>query len=95
VKRTESLHLQEVTADTVSELLGLPGMRVIRYAIEEENQERFLHVFCEHAQEVAVCPRCLTPSNDLHEVKERSARHLDIWGMKTWCPFPSGALGVR
>ncbi len=88
VRRTDSLHMQEVTKETLSELLGLPGMRVIRYAIEEENQERFLHVFCEHAQEVAVCPRCLTATDELHEIKERCVRHLDIWGMKTLVHFP-------
>jgi transposase len=95
VKRTESLQTQEVTADTLSELLGLPGMLVIRYAIEEENEERFLHVFCEHGQEVALCCRCLTPTNDLHEVKERCVRHLDIWGMKTLVHFPQRRFGCR
>lgn len=93
VRRTDSLHLQEVTEDTLSELLGLPGMRVIRYAIEEENQERFLHVFCEHAQEVAVCPRCFTATDELHEVKARCVRHLDIWGMKTLVHFPQRRFG--
>ncbi len=93
VKRTGSLSLQEVTPNTLSELLGLPGMYVIRYAIEEENQERFPHVFCEHAQEVAVCPRCLTPTDNLHEVKERCVRHLDIWGMKTLVHFPQRRFG--
>lgn len=87
-KRTDSLHLREVTADTLSELLGLPGMRVIRYAIEEEPQERSLHVFCEHTAEVALCPRCLTVSADLHETRTRCVRHLDMWGMRTWVHFP-------
>ena len=93
VKRIESLHLQAVTADTLSELLGLPGMRVIRYAIEKEDQERCLHVFCEHTQEVALCPRCLTVTDDLHEVKPRCVRHLDIWGMKTMVHFPQRRFG--
>jgi transposase len=93
VKRTDNLNLQEVTAETLSDLLDLPDMRVIRYAIEEENQERFLHVFCEHAQAVALCPRCLTASNDVHDVKERCVRHLDIWGMKTLVHFPQRRFG--
>lgn len=93
VQRTESLHQQEVTADTLSELLGLPGMRVIRYAIEEDNHERFLHMFCEHDQGVALCPRCLTVTDDLHEVQQRCVRHLDIWGMKTLVHFPQRRFG--
>jgi hypothetical protein len=48
VKRVEGLTTQAVTAKTLSELLGLPGMRVTRFAIEEENKEQYLHLFCEH-----------------------------------------------
>jgi len=77
-----------VTAKTLSELLGLPGMRVIRFAIEEENKEQYLHLFCEHDNNVAICPRCLQATTQVHEVKERCVRHLDIWGMKTLVHFP-------
>ena len=89
VKRVDSLKTQAVTAKTLSELLGLPGMRVTRFAIEEENEEQYLHLFCEHDRDVAICPRCLKATNQVHEEKERCVRHLDIWGMKTLVHFPS------
>ena len=88
VKRVDSLKTQAVTAKTLSELLGLPGMRVTRFAIEEENEEQYLHLFCEHDRDVAICPRCLKATNQVHEEKERCVRHLDIWGMKTLVHFP-------
>ncbi len=88
VKRVDSLTTQEVTAKTLSSLLGLPGMRVTRFAVEEENKEQYLHLFCEHEHDVAICPRCLEVMNEVHEEKERCVRHLDIWGMKTLVHFP-------
>jgi transposase len=88
VKRVESLTTQAVTAKTLSELLGLSGMRVTRFAVEEENKEQYLHLFCEHEHDVAVCPRCLTATIELHDQEDRCVRHLDIWGMKTLVHFP-------
>jgi transposase len=88
VKRVDSLKTQAVTAATLSDLLGLPGMRVTRFAIEEENGEQYLHLFCEHENDVAICPRCLKATHQPHEEKERCVRHLDIWGMKTLVHFP-------
>jgi transposase len=88
VKRVDSLMTQAVTAKTLSELLGLPGIRVTRFAIEEENEEQYLHLFCDHEHAVAICPRCLEASNELHDQEERCVRHLDIWGMKTLMHFP-------
>ncbi len=88
VKRVDSLTTQAVTAKTLSDLLGLPGMRVTRFAIEEENEEQYLHLFCEHEHDVAICPRCLKATTGVHEEEERCVRHLDIWGMKTLVHFP-------
>lgn len=88
VKRVDSLTTQAVTARTLSELLGLPGMRVIRFAVEKEKSEQYLHLFCEHEHGVAMCPRCLNATTAIHEQKERCVRHLDIWGMKTLVHFP-------
>jgi hypothetical protein len=58
VKRLDSLTIQAVTAETLNELLGLPGMKVTRFAIEQQGEGRYLHLFCEHQHDVAVCPRC-------------------------------------
>jgi transposase len=89
VKRVDSLEVQAVTAKTLSKLLGLPGVRVSGFAIEHENKEQYLHLFCEHEHQASICPRCLTVSTKLHEEEERSVRHLDIWGMKTVVHFPN------
>jgi len=78
VKRVDSLTTQAVTAETLSELLDLPGMRVPRFAIEEEEGEQYLHLFCEH--DVAMCPRCMQVTSEIHEQKDRCVRHLDISG---------------
>ena len=88
VKRVDTLTVQSVTATTLSDLLGLPGMIVTRFAIEEENKEQTLHLFCDHEREVAICPRCLTATSRIYEKKDRCVRHLDIWGMKTMVHFP-------
>ena len=88
VKRVDSLTTQAVTAKTLSELLGLPGMKVTRFAVEEENKEQYLHLFCEHEHDVAMCPRCLKATGEVHEEQDRCVRHLDIWGMKTLVHFP-------
>lgn len=88
VDRVADLKTQAVTATTLSDLLGLPGMRVVQFAIEEENQAHYLHLFCEHEHDVALCPRCLQATSQVHDQKERCVRHLDIWEMKTLVHFP-------
>jgi len=88
VNRVDSLTTQAVTAETLSALLGLPGMVVTRFAIEEENKEQYLHLFCEHEQKMSICPDCLKVTTAVHEKENRCVRHLDIWGMKTLVHFP-------
>lgn len=88
VKRVDSLTTQAVTVTTLSELLDLPGMIITRFAIEEENKEQNLHLFCDHERDVAICPRCLTPTSQIYERKARCVRHLDIWRMKTLVHLP-------
>jgi transposase len=88
VRRVDSLTTQTVTKTTLSDLLGLPGMIVTRFAIEEENKEQNLHLFCDYEYDVAICPQCLEATNQIHEKKDRCVRHLDIWGMKTLVHFP-------
>lgn len=88
VKRVDSLDVQEVTAETLSELLSLPGMKVTRLAVEEQGEVKYLHLFCEHAHQVAICPRCLEIVAGGYDHKDRSVRHLDIWEMRTVVHFP-------
>jgi transposase len=88
-KRTAGLMVKRVTADTLSILLGLPGMVVTEYALEKQDGREILHIFCHHEHEVAQCPRCGQISQDLHEARDRCVRHLDIWGKTTYVHFPS------
>lgn len=88
VNRVEDLDIQEVTAETLSELLDLPGMRVTHFAIEEQDGVQYLHLFCEHEHEVAMCPCCLEVVTSGYDHKDRSVRHLDMWGMRTVVHFP-------
>ena len=46
VKRKANLMIERVSANTLSTLLGLPGMIVTEYAIEREAEREVLHVFC-------------------------------------------------
>jgi transposase len=87
-KRTAGLMVKRVTADTLSILLGLPGMVVTEYALEKQDGREILHIFCHHEHEVAQCPRCGQISQDLHEARDRCVRHLDIWGKTTYVHFP-------
>lgn len=89
VRRTANLMVKRVTADTMSILLGLPGMVVREYALEQQGEREALHIFCDHEYDVAICPRCGKVSETQHEQEERCIRHLDIWGKATYVHFPS------
>ena len=56
VKRKARLVMKRVSSNTLSTLLGLPGMIVTEYAIEREEGREILHVFCRHEHDVAACP---------------------------------------
>ncbi len=83
VHRVDSLQLQQVIPETLTELLELPGQRVKHFAVESEGDVRTLHLFCEHTHDIAVCPRCGEPTDGGYDQKERCVRHLDIWGMRS------------
>jgi transposase len=82
------LNIETVKVETLSELLGLPGMKVTQFAVEQQGEEQHLHLFCEHEHDVALCPRCLTVAASGYDHKDRCVRHLDIWGMRTLIHFP-------
>jgi transposase len=87
-KRVGSLTVEKVTETTLSELLGLPGMRVTHFAIERQDETQYLHLFCEHEYDVAICPRCQVVASGGYDHQDRCVRHLDIWEMKTLLHFP-------
>ena len=88
VKRVSGLTIQEVTAESLTEFLGLPGMKVTHFAIETQGTERYLHLFCQHQHDVAICPRCSEAMAGGYDHKDRCVRHLDMWGMRTLVHFP-------
>jgi len=85
--RVVDLDIKAVTPKTLTELLGLPGMRVEGFAVEEQERQEYLHLFCEHCHEVAICPRCGEAMVGGYGSEEQSVRHLDIWGMRTIIHF--------
>ncbi len=88
MKRVDSLAVEKITEETWSKLLGLSGMRVTRFAIEQQGEQKYLHLFCEHEQDVAICPGCKKVMSDSYDHKDRCVRHLDIWGIRTFIHFP-------
>lgn len=80
---------QDVTARTLTDLLGWPGLIVTEYAIEAQGEAEILHLFCEHENEVAICPHCKQVSTTIHDSEERCVRHLNVWGKVTFVHFPS------
>jgi len=88
-KRTANLMIERGTTTTLRTLLGLPGLIVTEYAIERQERQEVLHVFCRHEHQMAICPRCGQVSDTLHEQEERCIRHLAIWGKTTYGHFPS------
>jgi len=88
VKRVSGLTIQTVTAESLTQLLDLPGMKVTHFAIETQGTERYLHLFCQHQHNVAICPVCSEAMAGGYDHKDRCVRHLDMWGMRTLVHFP-------
>jgi len=88
VKRICGLAIQEVTAESLTQLLDLPGMTVTHFAMETQGTERYLHLFCQHQHDVAICPGCSEAMAGGYDHKDRCVRHLDMWRMRTLVHFP-------
>ncbi len=93
VNRVADLEVRVVTPETLTNLLGLSGMRVERLAIEKRKGAEYLHLFCGHYHEVAMCSRCGQVMVGGYDSKDRSVRHLDIWEMRTVIHFPQRRFG--
>ncbi len=91
--RVVDLDIKAVTPETLTELLGLPGMQVVGFAVEDQDGQEYLHLFCEHCHEVAICPRCGQVMSGGYDSKERSVRHMDIWGKRTIVHFSQRRFG--
>ena len=86
-KRIHQDFFRPITARTLTELLGFAGMEVTQFFIEEQDGVQYLHLGCEHQHDVAICPRCQQAAPSGYDHKERSVRHLDVFGMRTIIHF--------
>jgi transposase len=88
VKRVDNLPIKEVASESLTQLLSLPCMQVTHFAIETKDDEKYLHLFCQHEHDIAICPRCNNVTSSSYDYKDRCVRHLDMWGMRTFVHFP-------
>ena len=89
VKRICEEMFTEAHGSVLTELLGIATLKVNMYCLRLEGEEEVLHLRCSHRNDIAVCSRCGTVSEAVHEEKERCVRHLDIWGKRTFLHFYS------
>ena len=82
-KRIHQDFFRPITSQTLTELLGFPGIEVTHFFIEEQGGIQYLHLDCDHQHDVAICPRCQQPAHSGYDHKRRSVRHLDMFGMRT------------
>jgi len=85
--RIHQENFQPIEPQTLTELLGLPNMAVTQWYIEEQAGRQYLHLVCDHQQDVALCPRCQQAASSGYDHKRRSVRHLDVFGMRTIIHF--------
>jgi len=86
-QRIPAEFFQPLTAQSFTELLGLPGLTVTHFYREAQNGVQYLHLGCAHQHDVAVCPRCQQLVTSGYDHQPRSVRHLEIWGMRTILHF--------
>jgi transposase len=86
-KRIHQEHFQPIVPQTLTQLLGFPNMEVTHFYIEEQAGRQYLHLVCQHQRDVAICPRCQQAAASGYDHKQRSVRHLDVFGMRTIIHF--------
>jgi transposase len=89
VKRICKEEFTQVKDSTLTELLGIAALIVTMYSLRREGDHDVLHLWCAHREEIAICPVCGAISDSKHDEEQRSVRHLDIWGKKTFIYFIS------
>jgi hypothetical protein len=89
VNRIDTLELKPITPESLTELLDIEEILVSSLAIEELADNEYVHLVCEHEHNIAICPCCGQVSTSIHETKDRSVRHLDIWNKRTIIHFQS------
>ena len=89
VKRVCLDHFKKAEGSLLTELLGISALIVTVYNITREGKHDVLHLWCNHREDIAICPDCATASDSIHSERHRCVRHLDIWGKKTFLHFLS------
>ena len=89
VKRVCLDHFKKAEGSLLTELLGIPALIVTVYNITREGAHDVLHLWCNHRDDIVLCPDCGTLSDSIHSERHRCVRHLDIWGKKTFLHFLS------
>ena len=49
------------------------------YALRREGAQCVLHIWCNHLNNIAICPKCGAIVITVHEEKKRCIRHLALW----------------
>ena len=57
-KRIHQDFFQPITGQTLTGLLGFPGIEVMHFFIEGQDGIQYLHLDCDHQHDVAICLRC-------------------------------------
>ena len=89
VKRVCLDNFTKAKDSVLTDLLGIPTLIVTMYSLTREGDHEVLHLWCNHRDDIAVCPDCGTLSDSIHSERHRCVRHLDIWGKKTFLHFLS------
>ena len=83
VNRIDALEVKIITAETLTELLGIDGMLVTHFTLVQQGEDEYVHLFCEYEHSIAICPCCGQLVTSVYDTKKRSVRHLDIWDKRT------------
>jgi len=89
VKRICREEFKKVNDNSFSELLGISSLIVTMYALRREGAQCVLHIWCNHLNNIAICPKCGAIVITVHEEKKRCIRHLALWGEITFLHFLS------
>jgi transposase len=81
--------VQPITEKTLNVVLDLPEFIATHFQFETRSKQRILHLYCEHAHEFGVCPRCGQVSQAGHDSKPRCVRDLDFGAWRVFIHFMS------
>jgi len=82
---TQSWQVKASDPMALTHLLNLPEMMVT--GMEYDAHLDYLTLFCDHAHAVAICPSCGTPSQQVHQYRQRRVRDLALCGYRCYLEF--------